>query len=325
MSKKVIDAVVENIPKFILKTPRETSSGSNEYISEIWYLDDDGLFQAIIRPPRLKIKYGAKRHEKGKTYGYCVNLYNYDIDPEIRKFHEFIQAYDRHIISQYQQHKEAWGLKGVKNKYWTAMRRKDKISDPYLTIKMLQDGDGEVLTSIHNANREKLCVDDVTYGNYVDQYIGPSIVLYNSIGIYPIWNVHQLVINRVERVFLEECLLDSIAPRQTYHPAFGSAKQSVPAAPPPAPPLPSSGPVQGGLSLVKESDLQDAIKNLKRTVEAPKPPHGSMNLIKAEDLQRQKEVIEKRARDKIMMESIEDLPVPAIIHPPKRKLLLTKK
>lgn len=327
MSKKVIDTVPENIPKFILKTPRETSTG--EYISEIWYLDEDGLHQAIIRPPRLKIKYGAKRHEQGKTYGYCVNLHNYDIDPEVRKFHEFMLAYDRHIVGQYKEHKNEWGLQGVKSKYWTALRRKDKTSDPYLTVKMLQDAEGAVLTSIHNADREKLSVDDVVYGNYVDQYIGPTFVLYNGAGIYPIWNAHQLVINRVEKVFLEDCLLDTIAPPPVYRPAFGHS--AIPAIPtvshhagPPPPPLPSAaaGP---GLSLVKESDLQDAIKNLKRTVEAPKPPHGSMNLIKAEDLLAQKAAIEKRARDKIMLDSIKDVPVPAEIVPSKRKIVLIKK
>lgn len=334
MSKKVIDTIPENISKFILKTPRETSPGSQEYISEIWYLDEDKLYQAIVRPPRLRIKYGAKRPEKGKTYGYCVNLHNYDIDPEVRKFHEFMLAYDRHIVSQYREHKDGWGLQGVKSKYWTAMRRKDKTSDPYLTVKMLQDGDGTVLTSIHNADREKLGVDDVVYGNYVDQYIGPTFVLYNSTGIYPIWNAHQLVINRVEKVFLEDCLLDTIAPPPTFRPAFHhghTLSLPPPSCPPPPPssgpsgpsgPSGTSGPAFG---LVRESDLQDAIKNLKRTTGAPKPPQGSMNLIKAEDLLKQREAIEKRAHDRIMLESIKDVPVETGTLPAKKKIFLIKK
>jgi hypothetical protein len=324
MNKKIVTIDLDNISKFILKQPRakqhnsssksssnsssNSSSSSNskseskmesEYIGEIWYLDDGKLYLPIIQPPRLKVKYGAKIYQNGIIYSYCVNMYNYDIDPEINAFCEFIRAYDKHIVSLFRTHREQWKLKNIKNKYLTAMKRKDNTSDPFMTIKLLQDKDGGILTSINDISRNRLAPTDIIYGTYLDQYIGPSCVVFNDTGIYPIWQAHQIIVNKIERVFLEHCLLDEIT---TQRPSSDPCRDDciLAATTSAAPNLGSKshhvdkntnmrGSVFG--AVVQEKELLSAIMNLRKTTANQKPSHSSISLITAEDLQKKRHEI----------------------------------
>ena len=126
MNRKVISLTSETINNVILKKPKITnrhSEESPEYISEIWYLDENKLHVPIIKTPRLKVKYTAKSWDVG-TWSYCVNLYNYDIDPEINNFYNSIKEYDKYIVNLFAKSRKEWGLKGIKSKYWRNISEK---------------------------------------------------------------------------------------------------------------------------------------------------------------------------------------------------------
>jgi hypothetical protein len=325
MNRKIIGIDVD-ISKFIIKAPRETARSSpnaREYISEIWYKDDDDkIYVPVLQPPRLRVKYGAKRYNPQSSFGYCVSMYNCDIDPEIEAFYNFVKLFDKYTVQVYTDKKSAWGLQGIKNKYWTAMRRKSNTDDFYFAVKLIHGKEGEVLTSINNSKRNSCKPTDITYGIYIDQYISPAFVIYNTDGIHPVWNAHQVVISELERVFLGNCLLDQISEMPTPMPPF------VPPPPPLATVLPppgtsrlptaAAGPALS--SLVNQSDLENAIKKLKKTSLGPKPPIGHLNLITPEDLQRRKDEMARNAHSKIMHESIKDVPVEGGIVVPKRRI-----
>jgi len=335
MNKKVIELSPENIAKIILKRPKETARHtveSPEYISEVWYLDDDRLYQPIVQTPRLKIKYGARKWSGAAeaspsvSWSYCVGLYNYDIDPEIKRFYDSIKDYDKHIISYWTSNKKSWNLRQhakIKAKYFTALRRRERDDDPYLCIKLISDKDGKVLTSINTKERgsdprRDLSPEEIKYGKYVDQYVSPSFVLFNSTGIHPYWQAHQVVISPIERIFLENCLLDVLDPHLILPPVapFQSQPQPHPA-PPPAPPrslpsqnssLPTSINPKALLGLIKKDDLLNAIDKLKST----KPstiPKGDRNRITASDLELQRTKMKQNAKRMIMLNSIKDMPI----------------
>lgn len=330
MNKKIIDFTSENIPKIILKKPKETARHTAEhpeYISEVWYLDGDKLYQPIIKTPRLKVKYGAKQWNSqtssAASWNYCVGLYNYDIDPDIKHFYEAIKEYDKQIITYWTSNKKTWNIKHhtkIKAKYFTALRRRAPDEDPYFNLKLIVDKNGDVLTSINNMNREKLMPTDIGYGKHVDQYISPSCVLFNDTGIYPFWQAHQIVVSHIERVFLESCLLDNLMP---------TMDTSIPLPPPPPPPpqfsLPQPStplpamqsqtktPVQAhapvfNLGRIKKEELIDALGKLK-SIKPSEIPKGERNKITPEQLQKQIIHIKKRSKRNIMMDSIKNMPI----------------
>jgi len=333
MNKKVIELTPENIGKIILKRPKETARhtvDNPEYISEVWYLDDDRLYQPIVQTPRLKVKYGARKWDGGAAavsapWSYCVGLYNYDIDPEIKRFYDSIKDYDKHVMSFWTSNKKSWNLRQhskIKAKYFTALQRRERDDDPYLCIKLIADKDGKVLTSINTKERgteprRDLPPTEIDYGKYVDQYISPSFVLFNSTGIHPYWQAHQVVMSPIERIFLENCLLDVLDPQ-----AQAQAQAQVQAMLPPAPPTysmlaqaPSASknsnptPNPGALlGLIKKDDLLNAIDKLKST----KPstiPKGDRNRITVTDLQKQHTIMKQKAKRVIMFNSIKDMPI----------------
>lgn len=326
MNKKVIELTPENIAKIILKRPKETARhtiDNPEYISEIWYLDDERLYQPIVQTPRLKIKYGAKKWDASgsgsASWSYCVGLYNYDIDPEIKRFYDSIKEYDKHIISYWTSNKKSWNLRQhskIKAKYFTALRRRERDDDPYLCIKLIADKDGKVLTSINTKERgseprRDLSPEEISYGNYVDQYISPSFVLFNSTGIHPFWQAHQIVISPIERIFLENCLLDVLDPQLLVPetPTYLVPLAPVAPAPGPAPRLCQKSANPGALlGLIKKDDLLNAIDKLKST----KPsvlPTGDRNQITVSNLQMQLTKMKQNAKRVIMFNSIKDMPI----------------
>ena len=150
----------------VLKKPKQTARhtlDNPEYISEIWYLDENKLSKPIIQTPRLKVKYSAKKWDIS-SWTYCIGLYNYDIDPEIKAFHNGIKEYDKHIIAYWTNNKREWNLKSnvnIKPKYFTALRRKHKDDDPYLTLKLISNKEGDILTTINDKSRNKLTPQDI--------------------------------------------------------------------------------------------------------------------------------------------------------------------
>jgi len=249
-------------------------------------------------------------------------LYNYDIDPEIKRFYDSIKDYDKHIISYWTSNKKSWNLRQhskIKAKYFTALRRRERDDDPYLCIKLIADKDGKVLTSINTKGRgseprRDLSPEEISYGKYVDQYISPSFVLFNSSGIHPFWQAHQVVISPIERIFLENCLLDVLDPQLVVVPVPPPLAPLVPLAPPVSvsSTLSQKSSVSANpgalLGLIKKDDLLNAIDKLKST----KPstiPKGERNRITASDIQMQRTKMQQNAKRVIMFNSIKGMPI----------------
>lgn len=319
MEGKIIDFTPEHIQNLILKKPKESlrhTPEAPEYISEVWYLCDR-LYQPIFRTPRMRIKYGARQwtDESGATatgrWSYCLGLYNYDIDPEIKSFYEGIKDYDKHIITYWTNNKKTWNLKHatkIKAKYFTALKRRTPEDEPYFSLKLITGKDGTVMTTINGLNRKALKPEDISYGNCADQYISPSYILFNSTGIHPVWSAHQVVISPIERIFLDICLLDDIERSEPEPEPALSIQNMVPnipwSGPPPPPPAPTLQPLSRS-HLVKKEDLLNALSNLKCT-QPVKTPKGDRNLITPEELMAQYTRIRNKA---IMLDSVKGIPV----------------
>ena len=181
-----------NLEQLIIKAPKKTG------ISEIYYKKDDGsIVKPIFQTPRLKIIYGAKKFQNKSTYSYCVTLHNADIDEEVECFYNLVSLIDEHIRTQIK-------ISPVQT-YKSALYRKTKESDYSMRLRLIEDA-----TLIKNS-KGKLCYPaDIQYGDYADQYIGLDCLIYNEDTIIPIWNVHQVVLTHLEKIFLGVCLLDSI-------------------------------------------------------------------------------------------------------------------
>ncbi len=335
------------ISNYIIKDP-VPSNVKDQYISEIWYRDNDTLVKPIIQTPRLKIKYGARRFRDDAPYSYCVSMYNRDIDQNIEKFYTMLREFDQYAIKTYNTHRKDWQLNGsligVVNKYWSALRRKTTKDEYYLKLKLLADADETMLTTINNDRRERCTPEDIKFGCYSDQYIGPAYIVYNKEGIHPIWHVHQLVISDIEKVFLRDCLLDQITtPYET------PRNYMAPPPPPPLPPNFQSPPhiaisqhtphmshtshsqpsiYRSALCKINVSDIQEAMKKLrKNTIAEPAAadsPGDTDNpedieesdtdsdhagvLFTAKDLQEKKKEIQLKTRISIMGESARDFP-----------------
>jgi hypothetical protein len=182
-----------NLEQLIIKAPPKKTG-----ISEIYYKKDDGsIIKPIFQTPRLKIIYGAKKFKDKSTYSYCVTLHNADIDEEVECFYNLVSLIDEHILTQIKIQ--------TTQSYKSSLYRKTKESDYSMRLRLIDDA-----TLIKNS-KGKLCQPtDIQYGDYADQYIGLDCLIYNEDTIIPIWNVHQVVLTPLEKIFLGVCLLDTI-------------------------------------------------------------------------------------------------------------------
>lgn len=311
----VSDLVVESI---ILRQPVKVRD-NDIYLSELWYQTTDGrIIRPIFQTPRLRIMYKAQRFQDG-LYSYCVSLHGRDIDPNIEKFFNMVQNIDKQIITQFKQKSSEWILPNIKKTYTSALVRKSDNHEFYLKLKLLEDRDSNILTSIMNSDRTPAKCDDIVYGRYADQYIAPAFVCYHDEGIQPIWQTHQIVISDCERVFLSRCLLDTIAPPVAlvlpalpYLPSMQSM-QSMPPPPPlpmnlqtlssqanqdyevfdvkiPRPPPKLNGPIR---HFVKPDELSQMKSKLKSINHQIAKAHTNQLLINAADLLKGRENLRK--------------------------------
>ena len=287
-------------PSCIVVKPPVPSSISGVSFSEIWYLDKSGTKPVAVRPvfktPRLPIKFGSKRFADQGAYTYCLNMSNKDIDPEIGEFYDFVKQCDRALIAAFTEKHKGWPFKPTSClKYWTAMKRCSPTSssslnsvsgDFYFQLKLISASSGagagagaacaqappssDVATVIYNDKKVKVGPEDIVYGKYADQFIWPGYLRYDKDGIHPVWQVHQIVLSSMERVFLEHCILDhlwptstaSLVPALTWSP--GASYQHPYCAPPPPPPPP---PAQAHLMMprlmINPVELKTVIQRLR--------------------------------------------------------------
>jgi hypothetical protein len=260
----------------ILKPPSGT-------FSEIWYLDNTTGKSIAVRPifktPRLPLKFGAKRYADQTAYGYCLNMSNKDIDPEIGEFYQLVKQVDRALIAAFTEKHKSWPTKPTTcMKYRTAMKRKTVNDDFYFQIKLVHNkGGGPLATVIYEKAGKQaptaLTVgpEAITYGKYADQFICPAYLYYDDQGIHPVWQAHQIVLSTVERVFLEECILDHIFKPARSGAAAGSNGKAFAAfeafeafEPPAAPPPPPAQIRVTDRLTINPLELKSVIQNLKK-------------------------------------------------------------
>lgn len=325
MNRQIIDITDDTASGIVIKTPRETNRStveSPEYISEVWYRDPETqkVCQPVLQTPRLRVQYSSRSYPNSPSVSYCVSMYNRDIDPEIEEFYNFLCSFDKRVVECYRANKGVWDMRGIANKYWTALVRKNEFGEYYLRLKLINDPDGKIITSVHDSNRVEKSYTDIVYGMYTDQYISPTWILFNKDGIHPCWSAHQVIISNVEKVFLNHCLLDSV---------LGPSNVPAPPLPPPPPsmlPPPSVAqnrrmneqqspaqtqapmPIVSPMSVVNVADLKSAISKLKSIshIKKPEKPQESMHPITEEELQKKKREMDKKS---IMLDSIADFPV----------------
>jgi len=236
--------------------------------SEIWYLTEVDGKSVAVRPvfktPRLPVKFGAKKFSTDTSYGYCLNMYNKDIDPETGEFFQLVKSVDRALIAAYTENHKQWPVKPTTcMKYRTAMKRKTVNDDLYFQVKLVHAVKGGPPASvIYDSNRQKVGPEEITYGKYADQFICPAYLYYDDTGIHPVWQSHQIVLSSVEKVFLEECILDHVfkVPQQmTYLPVPVQVKSQIVPVPPPPPPLPPMPKI-----VINQTQLTNAIRGLKK-------------------------------------------------------------
>jgi hypothetical protein len=190
--------------------------------SEIWYKDGGCAVRPIFKTPRLPVKFSAKRYNEQTAYSYCLNMSNKDIDSEIGAFFQFVKQVDRALINAFTESNKSWSVKPTTClKYRTAMKRRTTQDDFYFQLKLVHSiKGGPPTTVIYNRkgtagvhereNVMKVGPEEITYGKYADQFICPAYLYYDDQGIHPVWQAQQIVLSSVERVFLEECILDHI-------------------------------------------------------------------------------------------------------------------
>lgn len=331
MNGKLIECLkVDNI---ILKKPHKVGDG--RFVSEIWYMDEEhgsNPIKPIIKTPRLKVKYGAKQFKNTNSYSYCLSMYNRDIDPDIGSFYQLFRDYDSHIMKIYMRDKKEWeNVPTPSLKYWTSLKRKNKLDEFHLQLKLICDKDGSVLTAINDSSRNECLPDDIKYGCYCDQYISPTLIYYDEQGIHPVWQTHQVVVSNVDRVFLEKCLLDDIygAPMRESVPYYrmGCDPSSMPIPPPPPPfsthqhqlhqqqqqqqhqphqPSKNASP----LAAIKAGDIQKALGSLRKTktkTNAKSNLKSTTLALSAQKLQSRKDEIDKKAQRNLIISSVNSM------------------
>lgn len=247
-----------NFDNIIFRKPVAFESG---WFSAVWYKNGRNSEKLIIRPPRLRILYGAKKFDT--SYCYCVSLSDYDISDDVNDFLEFLKQCDTTTINYFRANRKEWNIDiGGRMKYNPALSRKNKDQDFYLKIKLLQNKNQEVITTIFSSDRKRLAVEDIIYGKYADQYLEYCGISISEEGIiYPVWYAHQLVISPYERLFVDKLLLDDVSPM--LHVA-----QAVPYVPPV--PKVGSGPAQNlpKITAMISADMLQSMKSRLKGVRA---------------------------------------------------------
>lgn len=333
---QLIDIADFDMQALIMKRPIQVgieADGQTTYLSEIWYKTDDMNKPCIpiIKSPRLRVQYSAKRYQENGPYSYCLSTYNSDIDPDISEFYQFIKDLDRRLTTLYIETRKQWGFKPTNvMKYWSSVRTKttkNGNSIGYMQIKTIHDEDGELLTSIHDRKGEKQDIDKVEYGKYTDQLLSLQFLYFNSRGMTPGWKAHQIVLSTTEKVFLEYCLLDDLYGNKTpvfeakaYTPPYVcnqaqsgyTTLHPLPPLPPPqlqplpARPVPPQqlGP---GLSIIKADELRAAIQKLKSTTtiisDEETDADSEDNESLARQLQQRKDEITAKAQRELIINS----------------------
>jgi hypothetical protein len=274
MNGKLLSTGAFDPSGIILKPPNP----SNPHFSEIWYLHTDNGKTTAVKPvfktPRLPVKFSAKRFSEQSAYGYCLNMGNKDIDPEIGEFYDFVKQMDKALINAFTTGRRTWSVNPTTClKYRTAMKRKTSQDDFYFQVKLIHAEKGaSTVTVIYSNNGKKITPEDITYGKYADQFISPAYLYYDADGIHPIWQAHQIVISTVEKVFLEHCILDHLGsgssvphapapPCDQYYP-----KPAFAPAPPPLPSLlpPSTSTLNVKRLFINPMELNSVISGLRK-------------------------------------------------------------
>lgn len=264
-----------NTENIILRKPVPYDDG---WFCAVWYKAGRNSDKLIVRSPRLRVMYGAKKFES--SYCYCVSLADRDIDDDVNDFFQFIKKCDTAVIAVYKKNNKEWGIlpAGQKIVYKPALTRKTKEHEYYLKLKLIQEKTTQnILTSINSCERTKLTVDDIEYGKYTDQFIEFSGITILSDGtMIPVWYAHQIVVSPYRRVFLSKSLLDDITPTPTptLTPPLASVSGPVSTTSVQTQSMPSlARPPSRSLPLVSKDLLLDMKSKLKsvQIIPAPEP------------------------------------------------------
>lgn len=333
---RIIEIDEFELDNIVVKEPHITSTdkktGNPIYSSEIWYVKSgEKPFRPILKTPRLRVRYGCKPTPNGK-YSYCISTFNSDIDKEISDFFIFIRALDRKIslLSREKQKKYS----KFNYKYWSSIKRVKNegiLSEGYINLYLISESvktQSNSLTKINDYDTgSPLDPTDIVYGCYTDQLISLNYICYDTNGVKPLWFVHQIVVSKMEKIFLEHCLLGELNPQHM---------TSIPPPPPPPPPhisalaLASTSSLASAstststltsalvtkvngsvnapsiMSLIKPDQLKQALNNLKSTPKNDKPKKTENSdelLISAEKLQQRKKEITQKVHEKLIFDS----------------------
>lgn len=194
---------------FKLRDPIQLEDGG--WLLELWYKKDRRAEKLLVKTPRLKVTYAAKWFNRKCSY--CVSLADRDLDDDIQDFWQFVRACDRKLVEQTSQSQQLSDITETPLIFKPSMT-KSKFGKYMMNIRLITSGQGQqnIVTKINHCNRQDGSIDDIKYGNYVDQFIELfGVAVINGI-IYPIWYAHQIVVSPYERVFLSKRLLDDISP-----------------------------------------------------------------------------------------------------------------
>ncbi|NBT29327.1 MAG: hypothetical protein EBT18_07555 [Gammaproteobacteria bacterium] len=269
MASKVIPIDAFDVKKLVLKTPTPLTSDGSVFISEVWYKEDGKPYKPILQTPRIRLRYGAKAFDNGNVT-YALSTYNSDIDDEIAAFFALVKAIDTQVSRLFMRKRTKWEefLPVKRIRYWSSLKKKN--GTPYMQLKMITDG-GDTLTTISDTTGRPRTIEQLTYGLYTNQLIGMAYVYYTSDGVHPVWQSHQVVVSKAEKVFLDVCLLTSLRHEN-------SPPQNLLPQPPPPPsfenytsPLaqaPQQQPRVGvGLAAIKATELQAMLGKLRHVEE----------------------------------------------------------
>ena len=272
MASKVIPIDAFDVKKLVLKTPTQLTADGSVFISEVWYKDDGKPYKPILQTPRIRLRYGAKTFDNGNVT-YALSTYNSDIDDEIAAFFSLVKAIDTQVSRLFMRRRTKWEefLPVKRIRYWSSLKKKNGTQ--YMQLKMITDG-GETLTTITDTTGRPRTVEQLTYGLYANQLIGMAYVYYTADGVHPVWQAHQVVYSKAEKVFLDVCLLTSLR-HENSAPEQHNLRSPFP--PPPPPPHNYTSPIAQaqqqqprvgvGLAAIKATDLQAMLGKLRHVEE----------------------------------------------------------
>ena len=193
-----------DISKIKLTIKKNLNKNISNYINILY----DENSKLIIKTPKLKIGYSAKKFESASKINYSYSL---NITDNI-EFINFIEKIESHIL------KNIYILK--KNNllnYKSTMNFNSVLYNPvnsediYFNIKLLTDKTNNIITLINFINRDIGTYNNLLLDNLTDQYIEFSgITITNEGNIYSSWYAHQIVISKKEKVFIQKSLLDEL-------------------------------------------------------------------------------------------------------------------